>query len=277
MRPVKDDAPLIISYGMGVDSTAMLVGLAQRKIRPDLILFADLGDENPETYEYMETISRWLAFRGFPPVRTVRYTPKRFKNGAYSSLFGNCWQNRTLPSLAFGRKSCSNKWKIAPMDREVRREYADHFAAGGHVIRAIGYDAGPKDSCRGGNITDSAKFHYWYPLRDWGWARERCKWEIQKACLPVPRKSACFFCPSTQKHELDRLAEHHPELAALAVAMEDRAKPGLKTVEGLWRRAIKGTRKAASKRPGDWRTYLEETGEMLQLPQVTDAMIQARL
>jgi hypothetical protein len=35
------DWPLVVAYGLGVDSTAMLVELAQRKIRPDLILFAD--------------------------------------------------------------------------------------------------------------------------------------------------------------------------------------------------------------------------------------------
>ena len=271
------DAPLVVSYGMGVDSTAMLVGLAQRRIRPDLILFADVGDENPETYAYQPAIRRWLAKQGFPPVRTVRYVPKRFKCGPYSTLYGNCWQNRTLPSLAFGRKSCSNKWKIASMDKEVRRAYAEHFAAGGHVVRAIGYDAGPKDSCRGGNITDSEKFRYWYPLRDWGWGRERCKDEIAAAGLPIPCKSACFFCPSTQKHELERLAEVHPSLASLAVAMEDRAKPGLRTVEGLWRRAVKGTRDPLAKRPGDWRTYLEQTGHIDALPAVDEAAISKRL
>lgn len=34
-------APLVVSYGVGVDSTAMLVAMQQRGIRPDLILFAD--------------------------------------------------------------------------------------------------------------------------------------------------------------------------------------------------------------------------------------------
>ena len=32
--------PLVVAYGMGVDSTAMPVGLHQRGIRPDLILSA---------------------------------------------------------------------------------------------------------------------------------------------------------------------------------------------------------------------------------------------
>lgn len=36
------DQPVTVAYGIGVDSTAMLVGLHQRGIRPDLILFADM-------------------------------------------------------------------------------------------------------------------------------------------------------------------------------------------------------------------------------------------
>ena len=35
--------PLVVSYGLGVDSTAMLIHLQQQGIRPDLILFADTG------------------------------------------------------------------------------------------------------------------------------------------------------------------------------------------------------------------------------------------
>ena len=50
------DWPLVVAYGLGVNSTAMLVEFARRKIRPDLILFADTGGEKPETYRYMPVI-----------------------------------------------------------------------------------------------------------------------------------------------------------------------------------------------------------------------------
>jgi hypothetical protein len=36
---------LVVAYGLGVDSTAMLIGLQHRGIRPDLIFFADVGAE----------------------------------------------------------------------------------------------------------------------------------------------------------------------------------------------------------------------------------------
>jgi hypothetical protein len=44
------DSPLVVAYGLGVDSTAMLIEFVRRGIRPDLILFADIGGETSETF-----------------------------------------------------------------------------------------------------------------------------------------------------------------------------------------------------------------------------------
>ena len=40
----------MVSYGGGVNSTALLIGLHQHRIPVDLILFADTGAEHPHTY-----------------------------------------------------------------------------------------------------------------------------------------------------------------------------------------------------------------------------------
>ena len=42
----------MVSYGGGVNSTALLIGLHQHRIPVDLILFADTGAEHPHTYAY---------------------------------------------------------------------------------------------------------------------------------------------------------------------------------------------------------------------------------
>lgn len=64
--------PLTLSYGMGVDSTAVLVGWWQRGIRPDWIGHAQVGNEWPETYAYRPVIDAWLA----KAVVTITYRPK---------------------------------------------------------------------------------------------------------------------------------------------------------------------------------------------------------
>ena len=42
----------VVGYGGGTNSTAMLIGLWQRRIPVDLILFADPGGEQPHTYSF---------------------------------------------------------------------------------------------------------------------------------------------------------------------------------------------------------------------------------
>lgn len=250
--------PIIVSYGAGVDSSAMLVGFRKRGIRPDAILFADTGGERPETYAYLEeVIAPWLKSVGFPVVTTVRYVPTR---APYNTLEGNCLQNITLPGLAFGRKSCSVKWKGEPLDRHAKKLYPDE-----QVIRAIGYDAGKKDMRRGRGVQDTKHSKWWYPLREWGWDREICEDEIRLAGLPVPEKSCCFFCPAMKPAELVHLARVSPDLVRRAVAIEDGAQPrqaerraeGKKAILGLWGMGTKGIR--APKKPGRWREFVEDS------------------
>jgi len=138
-RP-RPDCPLVVAYGLGVNSTAMLVEFVQRDIRPDMILFADTGGEKPETYAYMPVIQRYLRTMGFPPVETVRYEPVR---AAYRTLEEQCLHTKTLPSLAYGGKSCSLKYKRAPQDKLILKHFppAECVAQGRRVVRALGFDA----------------------------------------------------------------------------------------------------------------------------------------
>lgn len=108
-RPGTRSVPLVVNFGSGVDSTAVLVEFVRKGIVPDLILFADTGSEKPETYEHLESFSSWLVSKGFPAVTVVSRERMRRASTTYRTIEENCLQNATLPSLAFGRKSCSLK------------------------------------------------------------------------------------------------------------------------------------------------------------------------
>jgi hypothetical protein len=62
-----------------------------------------------------------------------------------------------------------------------------------------------------------------YPLREWGWDRDECKRQIDAAGLPVPVKSACFFCPASKQDEIHGLPS---DLYQLSATMEDGYKNG---------------------------------------------------
>src|SRR5690242_16284190 len=65
LEPELTAPPLVVSHGLGVDSTAMILGFVERGIRPDLILFADTGSEKRSTYAYLPVMNAYLAEVGF--------------------------------------------------------------------------------------------------------------------------------------------------------------------------------------------------------------------
>ena len=247
--------PLGVSYGMGVDSTAMLVEMVKRGVRPDVIQFANTGAELPETYAYLPVINEYLRAHSYPEVTVVR------KNSKYASLYENCLGNETLPSLAFGKKGCSLKWKVDPMNAWCNK-WAPAKAcwkAGFKMIKAIGYDGGARDKQRFCQSAESEakravkgkgdkKYTYWYPLIEWGIDREACIETIKAAGLRVPIKSACFFCPARKLAEVVDLQVNHPQLFQLSVNLETTArdgKHGLKSTKGLGRNWAWGERVGA--------------------------------
>lgn len=233
--------PIVVAYGAGVDSTAMLIGLRDHRVPVALILFADTGSEKPETYAYLPVIQDWLARQGMPPVTVLKRNSPRAGD---TSLHGECIRKRVLPSLAYGGHSCSLKWKVDPQWAATRLHFgwegrAKRWRHGPFITKLIGYDAGPRDSRR--MAAASGKWppghNYRYPLQDWGWTREFCEERIIGEGLPVPVKSACFFCPASKKPEVDWLAEAHPELMQISMEMERLAhERGLTTTKGLGRR-----------------------------------------
>src|SRR3990167_664050 len=50
---------LVVAFGGGVNSTAMLVEMHKRGIIPDLILFSDTGGGRPENYRTAWLVSEW--------------------------------------------------------------------------------------------------------------------------------------------------------------------------------------------------------------------------
>jgi hypothetical protein len=67
---VLPDWPIVVSYGGGVNSTAMLIIARLKGIKVDAILFADTGNEHPRTYEFIEWFNTWLTndWQGYPPM-----------------------------------------------------------------------------------------------------------------------------------------------------------------------------------------------------------------
>ena len=230
---------VVVACGVGRDSTGMLVGLHERQVRPAAILFADVGGEKSGTYEFIPHLQAWLARVDFPPLTIVRYEPVR---APYTTLEGNMLANATLPGATFNRGSCTLKFKVEPQNRHCRSLEAcqQAWARGEKVIKLIGFEAcegyrqerAADRTHAGRGSPDAQRYEWQYPLMEWGWNLERCKQAIDDAGMPIPPKSACFFCPNQRPEEVEELSD---EERARIVRMELRAEPYNRKVHGLWR------------------------------------------
>lgn len=217
--------PMFVSYGGGVNSTAMLIGMHERGIVPDAVQFSDTKGEKPETYFYARVVlAGWLSRAGFPPLTELCRTDRLHLD---ESLEAECHRLGTLPSRAYGFGTCADKWKLDPMRWWVKKRYG-----GQQVIRAVGFDAGEPERAK---PYSDKHMVVWYPLIEWGWDRDACVAAIKRAGLPVPPKSACFFCPSSKKREVIQLGKRHPALLARAFAIEDSGMAKASDAKGLGR------------------------------------------
>lgn len=227
---------IYIAYGLGVDSTAILVGLAQlaregsREFVPDYIVFADTGVERQATYDYMSVLSPWLKKAGFPQVQIVAYATE-FQSKSFGSsrtLEQQVLLTQHLPSISatkFQYATCSQLWKQAAQQKWLETA-SGLFEQDGRswrpkpglrIAKAIGYDADETDRARRGTfrVDDDKRlyaakgavnpFSYWYPLQDWNWDRARCIAEIEAEIGTVPPKSACYFCGASKPYEVEAL------------------------------------------------------------------------
>jgi hypothetical protein len=216
---------IVAAYGAGTNSTAYLIECAKRNVKVDLILFSDTGGEKPHTYKYIKTFNAWLKDNNMPEITVI----KNMQPSKEMGLYNMCIKHKTLPSIAYGFKSCSVQFKIEPVDKWLKDNFPE-FWKSNNIIKLIGYDADETQRAK-----ESPNPHYAnrFDLIDWDMGRDECIKTIKDAGLPLPGKSACFFCPSSKPHEIRELARIYPKLAEKAIAMEENAE--LTKVIGLGR------------------------------------------
>src|SRR5436309_7907975 len=82
----------VLSYGGGVNSTALMVVLLREGYPLDEVVFADTGAERPETYNYLRTAQLFLK-KHYLTLRVLRS-----KNG---SLLDTCRNRKVIPSMVW--------------------------------------------------------------------------------------------------------------------------------------------------------------------------------
>jgi hypothetical protein len=217
-----------ISYGGGVQSTAMLVLAAQGKLgyTVDAALFANVGDdsEHPDTLNYVRKIATpWAAERGIAvhELRKVKRdgSPAR---GLWSHIMDHDDADKLrepIPVRGMNggplSRSCTSDWKIKVVGKWLKAHGANKYAP---ATVCIGIST---DEIQRVNNKRAMPYEIpVYPLIDLELDRSACQRVIADAGLTVPPKSSCYFCPFHRPQMWMEMRRDEPELFWKSVELE---------------------------------------------------------
>lgn len=195
----------ILSFGGGVNSTALMILLVSNGEPLDEVVFADTGGELPETYEHLEHVRQYLQHRAIPLTILAHRIHGR-------DLYETCWHRKVIPSAL---------WRWSTRDFKVRPIHRYYRTVGCHISQylAIAYDE--IERMRDSTVPLVTNL---YPLVDRKISRNQCVSIIEDAGFPVPIKSSCFFCPFGSLDRWRFIHDNHPALYSKAIALEENSK-----------------------------------------------------
>lgn len=212
----------VMSYGGGVQSTAMLVLAAQGKIDFPVAIFSNVGDdsEHPATLRYVREVAIPYAAQHGIELCVLDRRGKGQPVTLWQKLTREDSRSIGIPvrmnnSGAPVRRSCTVDYKIRRVASELKRRGA---TAANPAVVALGISLDEYQRMR----TESgiAWETLAYPLIDLRLDRAACLGIIAEAGLPEPGKSSCFFCPFHSRDHWRRMRRDEPELFAKSVALE---------------------------------------------------------
>lgn len=205
---------VILSFGGGLQTTALTILVAQGKVKIDMAVFADTGGEKPDTYWYMEHYSVPLFNQLGIPFHKIR---KKSEGGV--SLYDYLWLRNDIPMVQ--QRQCSDHFKRRPINQFVGKE----------AVQLIGFST--EEAARANKPFHQGKR---FPLIELGLSAVDCRHIIVDYGWEIPTKSSCFFCPFQRPWEWNWLKNYHPNLFEKALNLEARfheRKPALRDTCGL--------------------------------------------
>ncbi|MBY0457102.1 MAG: hypothetical protein K2V38_07185 [Gemmataceae bacterium] len=212
----------ILNLGAGVQSTALylLSRESDAKVRFDLAIFADTGEEPASVYKHLEH----LQSLGSPPI-WVRSAGKlgddliRGRNSTGQRFVSiPCFTKSAEGKVGMVRRQCTAEYKIEVVNRAIRRELLGlkprqriprdvvvHQYFGISTDEAARAERAKK---RFAGIKHTVP--HW-PLIEMGWSRKDCVAYLKDKLPHETPKSSCVFCPYRTNQSWMHLQATDPE------------------------------------------------------------------
>lgn len=236
--------PVVLSYGLGVDSTAILLRWLTEPASRDFdlrdltVLTAMTGDEWDHTRELVERFvlpmlatnevryiqvargGRYVSREGGIRVLSDTPFPTLLHLAGDYKLSQEMLSAGTVPQSG-GARLCSVHAKGDVLDPVIKTVVGDQPFR--HVI---GFELNEPGRVLKDQRYDSDQRRGEYPLVDWGWTRDACIEFIRSHWDVEWPKSACVYCPFSLQSKVSlarqlELYRQHPRAAVEALYMEE--------------------------------------------------------
>jgi hypothetical protein len=194
----------ILSFGGGINSAALFFLIQQEKLPLDEVVFADTGNELPETYNTVDKFEEVVEKEG------KKFT--RVRSTLAPSLYEYCYNTRYVPSRIM--RDCTSKFKISPIRNYLRSEY-------GKQEKFVMYIGIATEEAHRMRTSEVSYITHSYPLIDYDISRTGCVNILKEKGFGEVCKSGCFFCPFTPRKKWVELLDRHPDLFDKAIALEE--------------------------------------------------------
>ena len=202
---------LVLNYGGGRQTVAICVMIAKGVLpRPDIIVMADTGRENPSTWDYLnQHVAPFLAQHDLRvEIASHDLATVDIYSGNGDLLLPVYTETGKLPTF------CSNEWKKRVCDRYLR----SNGIKGGTRWIGFGFEEKRRWSKMHGKT--EGKWKTVCPLVDLLINTSACLQIIKAAGLPQPHHSSCWMCPHKRNAEWRHLRDNYPEHWQQAIAMD---------------------------------------------------------
>jgi len=219
----------ILSFGGGLQTTALAIMVAKGELEVDEVVFADTGAEKPETYWYIEnyiwsTHPETLKNKPIFNEIGILFTIVRKERSSYylPNLYDHCFNRADIPGIPV--RECTVKYKARPIKKLTTA----------NVSMLIGFSVDEAHRAKRKNEVRWKECRY--PLIERQITASDCRSIIVSFGLPIPIKSSCYICPFQKVIEWNWLKNNHPDLFQKALDLEahyHQRKPEFKDTFGL--------------------------------------------
>lgn len=192
----------ILSYGGGVNSSALFFYLLEQNKPLDVVVFADTGEETKETYNAVDRI-KFICEQKNILFQTVK--------SQHGNLYDYYYNKKAVMSVM--RRDCTGKFKVAPIRKFIREKY-------GKKETFTMYIAIAWDEMHRMRTSDVKYIVNSYPFCDNRIGREDNKAILKKNNF-VAEKSGCKGCMYLKKKQWLNMLINNPVEFARHKALEE--------------------------------------------------------